>query len=60
VFSARGLEGLKVATKPAESSETVPVTAVVPAANLKVPVVMVAGFMALLNVRRQRRLGKYL
>jgi len=47
VFSARGLEGVKVATRPAESRATVPVT---PGANLKVPVLMVAGFMALLNV----------
>ncbi len=47
MFSARGLDGLKVATKPVESSETVPVTA---GANLKVPVLIVAAFIALLNV----------
>jgi hypothetical protein len=50
VFSASGLVGLKVAMVSVESMETVPTTGVVPAANLKVPVVIVAGFMALLNV----------
>jgi hypothetical protein len=49
VFSARGLEGVKVATRFAESRETVPVTGDAPA-NVKVPVLIVAGFMALLNV----------
>ena len=50
VFSARGFAGVKVATRPVESRATVPITAVAPAANLKVPVVIVAGFMALLKV----------
>ena len=49
VFSASGLEGVKVATRFAASRETVPVTADAPA-KVKVPVLMVAGFMALLNV----------
>jgi len=50
VFSARGLEGVNVATMPVEPRATVPLTAVVPAASLNVPVLMVAGFITLLNV----------
>ena len=50
MFRARGFEGVKVAIVSVESRETVPVTGVEPAAKVKVPVLMVAGFMALLKV----------
>jgi len=50
VFSARGLEGVKVATRPAESRETVPATLPLGAVKVNVAAVIVAGFIALLNV----------
>jgi hypothetical protein len=51
VFTARGFMGVKVATRPAESRETVPATlAPVGSAKVNVAVLIVRGFIALLNV----------
>jgi len=50
VFSARGLVGVKVAIVSVESRETIPGTGVVPAPSVKVPVLIVAGSITLLNV----------
>jgi hypothetical protein len=50
VLSARRFEGVKVATVSVASRATVPMTAVPPVANLKVPVLIVEGFIALLKV----------
>jgi hypothetical protein len=50
VFTARELMGVKVATRPAESRETVPATLPLGAVKVNVAGLIVAGFIALLNV----------
>jgi len=50
VLTARAFIGVKVATRPAESRETVPATLPLGAVKVNVAAVIVAGFIALLNV----------